>query len=130
MDSIFTLLKNETFHTNVCGVSRFFGISPLYVLSGLLSFLQEKKMRKEEIREVCQRPKRAPSISTSFLQEKKWQKANMCQRPKRALFISTTPMLFYDLSSGTCVNALNGLSSFLQTGKWCGINLNKMVSTP
>ena len=80
MDSIFTLLKNETFHTNVCGVSRFFGISPLFVLSGLLPFLQEKKMRKEEIREVCQRPKRAPSIST-VLQEREKQQQKCVSTP-------------------------------------------------
>ena len=42
--------------------------------------------------------------------EWKW----VCQRPERAFFISTSLQLLKKLEKIKCVNALNGLSSFLQ----------------
>ena len=41
---------------------------------------------------------------------------DVCQRPKRAFFISTSPagVRSTQAPSAACVNALNGLSSFLQ----------------
>ena len=59
---------------------------------------------------MCQRPERAYFIST--LVSKGGIAMKWCQRPERAYFISTENML----RSGkprNCVNALNGLTSFL-----------------
>ena len=64
--------------------------------------------------DMCQRPKRAFSISTSFIFQLTLLSV-LCQRPKRAFSIST-----YILSIGghhdyIGVNALNGLFPFLLT---------------
>ena len=40
----------------------------------------------------------------------------MCQRPKRAFFISTQTKVLSAEEDVNCVNALNGLSSFLRDG--------------
>ena len=62
---------------------------------------------------VCQRPKRAFFISTHRIYGDVEVKTFVCQRPKRAFFISTGGRVTYESKSG-CVNALNGLSLFLQ----------------
>ena len=62
---------------------------------------------------MCQRPKRASFISTytAYLQLEFFI---VCQRPKRASFISTYHSKKNSFTSiKVCVNALNGLLSFL-----------------
>ena len=104
--------------------------------------------------QVCQRPKRASFISTKKSADSNPAPTKECQRPKRASFISTFT-LFYGFCVGgvcqrpkrasfistseergatrvhllECVNALNGLLSFLHISggerRW-----RKRVSTP
>ena len=61
---------------------------------------------------LCQRPERASFISTYTLDGIAGVKI-VCQRPERASFISTRCdyILYYRM---VCVNALNGLPSFLR----------------
>ena len=62
---------------------------------------------------LCQRPKRASFISTGIAvgaAAVSW----LCQRPKRASFISTATEDISKEENQECVNALNGLLSFLQ----------------
>ena len=62
----------------------------------------------------CQRPKRAFFISTGGSIMKKQIIVKLCQRPKRAFFISTVEEILKIQCTKKCVNALNGLSSFLR----------------
>ena len=81
-------------------------------LNGLTSFLQ--KEWRTVIRYIvrCQRPKRAYFISTPSTLSIMGPKIMVCQRPKRAYFISTKEEnIMY--TPEICVNALNGLTSFL-----------------
>ena len=65
-------------------------------------------------RKRCQCPKRANFISTFGFAYIEAKEERLCQCPKRANFISTiTPRPFW-VKEPTCVNALNGLISFLQ----------------
>ena len=82
-------------------------------LNGLSSFLQERTQMAQTINWVCQRPKRAFFISTEEVVEEPSGRKKMCQRPKRAFFISTEH-IGAPLQVMNGVNALNGLSSFLQ----------------
>ena len=62
---------------------------------------------------MCQRPKRAFFISTKG-RKNPFLLLEKCQRPKRAFFISTIALALSAASHIlACVNALNGLSSFL-----------------
>ena len=63
---------------------------------------------------MCQRPKRAFFISTLTPITDISCFRDVCQRPKRAFFISTDQKFTRSLKTSLCVNALNGLSSFLQ----------------
>ena len=60
----------------------------------------------------CQRPERAFFISTDQIELEKLR-AEVCQRPERAFFISTLFGWIHNHHHRNCVNALNGLSSFL-----------------
>ena len=55
---------------------------------------------------------------------------DVCQRPKRAFFISTLKQLETDLITAISVNALNGLSSFLQKQGMKLLQPTIRVSTP
>ena len=61
---------------------------------------------------MCQRPERAFFISTIYRDLLQRLKKYWCQRPEWAFFISTLSIVSVTCSS-RCVNALNGLSSFL-----------------
>ena len=63
---------------------------------------------------MCQRPKRASFISTVISGTLIEKPHSLCQRPKRASFISTTGVISEFLTAAGCVNALNGLLSFLR----------------
>ena len=96
-------------------------------LNGLSSFLLKEGYLNTRTALVCQRPKRAFFISTTTL----WTVTvifAVCQRPKRAFFISTEGRTFWYLQEKG-VNALNGLSSFLQKIT-LAIPRKKDVSTP
>ena len=83
-------------------------------LNGLSSFLRWQLLGYYFLVIMCQRPERAFFISTYHLKTGgdinyvKW-----CQRPERAFFISTYIIQVAD-NRILGVNALNGLSSFLQ----------------
>ena len=55
---------------------------------------------------------------------------DVCQRPKRAFFISTLELQNIVFPKWSCVNALNGLSSFLLIAAKVFEMLNGSVSTP
>ena len=61
----------------------------------------------------CQRPKRAFYISTMKMTASVSSTCYKCQRPKRAFYISTKLWSKPDKKYALCVNALNGLSTFL-----------------
>ena len=63
---------------------------------------------------VCQRPKRAYFISTTDAPSDFDKVEDLCQRPKRAYFISTSYIRKLPKYTIQCVNALNGLTSFLR----------------
>ena len=63
---------------------------------------------------MCQRPKRASSISTLNKEDSCMNQISLCQRPKRASSISTEGSSKIFSKSYHCVNALNGLLLFLQ----------------
>ena len=64
---------------------------------------------------VCQRPKRAFSISTLSADANDTpEKEKVCQRPKRAFSISTKKNPTNNRSTEIGVNALNGLFPFLR----------------
>ena len=63
---------------------------------------------------VCQRPERAFFISTGLNVILLAYWISRCQRPERAFFISTNLILMTMEKHTICVNALNGLFSFLQ----------------
>ena len=54
----------------------------------------------------------------------------MCQRPKRAYLISTSPIAVVMLGVIVCVNALNGLISFLPVYGVFATRIFHSVSTP
>ena len=81
-------------------------------LSGLLPFLHPCGRVHLHLSDVCQRPKRASSIST-ISQEVKDFFEKRCQRPKRASSISTGYKAGRLAQEIQCVNALNGLLPFL-----------------
>ena len=58
-------------------------------LNGLLPFLLHRGRRRRIERKMCQRPKRASSISTEQAEETLEGVLTVCQRPKRASSIST-----------------------------------------
>ena len=58
--------------------------------------------------------------------EWKW----VCQRPERAFFISTSNCAGTSVSVKECVNALNGLSSFLQKSKGDDFSVVIMCQRP
>ena len=95
-------------------------------LNGLSSFLLSPSPCQDGSYWVCQRPKRALFISTNLMEDE--SKREECQRPKRALFISTMNSKRGQDYQQKCVNALNGLSSFLQNLKEA--ILWQKVSTP
>ena len=71
---------------------------------------------------MCQRPERASFISTEFKEKTGLPTEEMCQRPERASFISTESEQFEELVDEYCVNALNGLPSFLRYPPGARIN--------
>ena len=83
-------------------------------LNGLSSFLPcYSKEYKNHANSVCQRPERAFFISTLVQGIDALDNGAMCQRPERAFFISTELEQLLISKHKSCVNALNGLSSFL-----------------
>ena len=97
-------------------------------LNGLFPFLHFIKSWSS-LHWVCQRPKRALSISTEGEYYVRKINSSMCQRPKRALSISTENnknISAYCFS----VNALNGLFPFLQLRFQNKIKSQECVSTP
>ena len=87
-------------------------------LNGLSSFLPPFSDYYIMQALMCQRPKRAFFISTEDGTLVKTSRIG-CQRPKRAFFISTFTGRFYrKMWLLRCVNALNGLSSFLRGLLW------------
>ena len=89
----------------------------------------EEAHRAPEKLVLCQRPKRAFFISTLKGLNEVFKRLNWCQRPKRAFFISTETVYMSPKKPIGGVNALNGLSSFLQSIK-CKCSLSISVSTP
>ena len=80
---------------------------------------------------VCQRPKRAYFISTTDAPSDFDKVEDLCQRPKRAYFISTSYIRKLPKYTIQCVNALNGLTSFLlRDFKKFYRRKNGLVSTP
>ena len=87
-------------------------------LNGLSSFLHRLPNSEVIKSNECQRPKRAFFISTIMANNMNRNNSkHMCQRPKRAFFISTKNGGTCDDALRMCVNALNGLSSFLRNRK-------------
>ena len=82
-------------------------------LNGLSSFLLFSLAELMQSLLVCQRPKRAFFISTLKKTDEMEKRIKGCQRPKRAFFISTDETSYGAILRPYCVNALNGLSSFL-----------------
>ena len=82
-------------------------------LNGLFPFLREKVYSVDDIDTMCQRPKRAFSISTQPKYGTVGNYRNKCQRPKRAFSISTVPSktphkhwLSSPVFAGICLNIL------------------------
>ena len=119
-------IKNQLF---LLGVNALNGLSP-FLLSGdakvygnaevcqrpkrAFSISTMEPQKHFMFRGMCQRPKRAFSISTKCENENIPLDPNMCQRPKRAFSISTKSIGGRYYVYFICVNALNGLSPFLQ----------------
>ena len=64
---------------------------------------------------MCQCPKRANLISTETYVEPEDDDYEVCQCPKRANLISTERAIRHAIEIAMCVNALNGLISFLRS---------------
>ena len=100
-------------------------------LHGLLSFLHNNMIdTKNFILLECQRPKRASFISTQNRSAWWYIAKRWCQRPKRASFISTAFGTICTRSPDGCVNALNGLLSFLLYNNCVFLGGTCAVSTP
>ena len=95
------------------------------------SFISTKMLEtsKRVLAAMCQRPERASFIST-YLPKPAGVSYDLCQRPERASFISTGFSSSFLTMNLFCVNALNGLLSFLP-GETFQIGLmGRSVSTP
>ena len=84
-------------------------------LNGLSPFLPVKFAIRHSDRMMCVNALNGLSPFLLKINLKEFgDEGSVCQRPKRAFSISTAMYLLYSMMEGWCVNALNGLSPFLQ----------------